>query len=382
MKAAVRPDLLRWARERASRSPEALAKSVGVSEKRVAAWEGSGELTLKQLEKVAKATHTPVGYLFLSEPPVERLPIPDFRSRRRQDAAPSPELLDVVYLCQRRQAWFRENETISGGTPLPFVGSARLDQPVEAVAQWIRGDVGYSLQDQREAATWTDALRAFIQAADDAGILVMCSGIVQNDTHRKLDPGEFRGFALSDDLAPLVFINGADTKAAQMFTLAHELAHIWLGRTALSDDSPRQGSDHEVERWCNKVAAEFLLPMAAVREEVRPGGEPLKEARRFASAFKVSSLVALVRLREAGFLGTEEFNRLYEQELADLLGRPRGGGGDFYLTQSARLSRRFARALVVSALEGRTLYREAMSLVGISKLETFHQLGRKLGIQT
>jgi Zn-dependent peptidase ImmA (M78 family) len=136
-----------------------------------------------------------------------------------------------------------------------------------------------------------EALREFIAQADDAGVLVMCSGVVLNNNRRRLDADEFRGFALTDELAPVVFINGADTKAAQMFTLAHELAHLWAGETALSDASLASVPAHAVERWCNQVAAELLVPLAVLRGEFRAEERLMDEVGRLARRFKVSTLV-------------------------------------------------------------------------------------------
>ena len=146
----------------------------------------------------------------------------------------------------------------------------------------------------------------------------MVNGVVGSNNRRKLDPQEFRGFALADNLAPLVFINGADTKAAQMFTLAHELAHIWLGLSAVSDAQASQVPEHEVERWCNRVAAELLVPLAVVRNEHDPRNSLGEEMNRLARRFKVSTLVILRRIHDAGGLTQDQFWRAYREELERL----------------------------------------------------------------
>jgi Zn-dependent peptidase ImmA (M78 family) len=372
----VRPELVRWARERADRSVESLAGKFP----KLPAWE-AGELrpTLKQLEQFARTVHVPVGFLFLREPPDEPLPIPDLRTvGSRGIREPSPDLLDTLYLCQRRQAWYREWARSVGEEPRAFVGSVRLDAPVEATAATIRRALGFDLEARRECPTWTDALREFIGQAEEAGVLVMVSGVAGSNNHRKLDPDEFRGFALADDLAPLVFVNGADTKAAQMFTLAHELAHLWLGESALTDASPSSRPAQRIEAWCNRVAAEVLVPLDALRPVLAPGN-PIDQVQALARRFKVSTLVILSRLRDARQLSQEAFERVYGEELARLLARPASSGGNFYLTQAARLSRRFASALIASTLEGQTLYRDAFRMLGVAKHSTFRELGAQLG---
>jgi Zn-dependent peptidase ImmA (M78 family) len=293
---------------------------------------------------------------------------------------PSPDLLDTIYVCQQRQEWFRNYARSMGESPLGFVGSARVGDDVIRTAARIREELGFDLDARRQMPTWTDALRHFIEQADGLGILVMCNGVVHNNNYRHLDPQEFRGFAMADDFAPLVFINGADTKAAQMFTLAHELAHIWLGQSAVSDSQPTAIPDQQVERWCNQVAAELLVPIETMRQAYHPDGELAEEASRLARRFKVSTLVILRRILDVGGLTQEEFWEAYHAEVARLRAIPRGSGGNFYLKQAARVSKRFAAALCASTLEGQTRYNDAFRMLGFSKLSTFKELGRSLGV--
>ena len=374
----VSPELLRWACERTG-------QDIGAFEGRfphLAKWViGEVTPTFKQLEKFAKATYTPIGYLFLPEPPEERVPIPDFRTVATRGAQrPSPDLLETIYICQQRQEWYRDFARSMGEKPLSFVGSTRQSDDIVAAASSIREALGFDLEARRKMPTWTDALRHFIEQADTAGIMVMCSGVVLNNNRRHLDPSEFRGFAIADELAPVVFINGADTKAAQMFTLAHELAHVWLGQSAVSDAEPAHLPDQTVERWCNQVAAEILVPLSVLKAEYAAESGLRADLDRLARRFKVSTLVILRRIHDAGGLTWEQLWEEYERELKRLRSIPKGSGGNFYLTQAARVSKRFARALVISTLEGQTLHRDAFRMLGFSKQATFEQLGQSLGV--
>lgn len=377
----VKPALLRWARERARIQPEELVQRFP----KLPEWEAGDERpTLKELEKYAHATHAPVGMLLLPEPPEEPMPIPDFRTIADQAiAAPSADLLDTVYICEQRQEWFRDFALTNREDRIAFVGSLSTSVDADEAASRMREILSFGLAERSTYRTWTEAIGGLSERAENAGVLVMINGVVGSNTHRKLDPEEFRGFALSDDYAPLVFINGADTKAAQIFTLAHELAHLWLGQTGLDDAHPGGAPTNAVERWCSQVAAELLVPLAALREQLSAESELTEELERLARFFKVSTLVVLRRIHDAGRLSLQQYRQAYASELERVMSvasEQGGGGGDFYNTTPVRVSKRFARALIAATLEGQTPYREAARLLGFKKLSTLDELGRRLGV--
>lgn len=374
----VQPELLRWAASRAGLGAAELSRRFP----KLTDWlDGTRSPTFKQLESYANTTHTPIGYFFLPQPPREELPIADFRTVGGSGVdQPSADLLDTIYLCQQRQEWYRSFARLEGHDPIAFVGSFQLGDDVSAAATEMRATLRFDVEERRRLPSWQEALRRFSEQAEAAGILVMKSGVVGSNNRRKLDPQEFRGFALSDPLAPLVFVNGADTQAAQTFTLAHELVHIWLGQSALSDARLLATSEHKVERWCNQVAAELLVPLKVLQADFQPGVELWGETQRLARQFKVSSLVILRRLHDAGFLDWAAYRAAYETELARILALPKSEGGNYYPTVGIRVSKRFARAILTDTWEGRSSFAEAMRLLGVKKMSTFRELGRRLEV--
>lgn len=375
----VAPSLYAWACERSERDLDALARTFP----KLSEWQtGRCSPTLKQLEHFARATRTPVGYFFLSTPPDEQIPIPDLQTVGGKGVTrPNPDLLDTIYQCQQRQDWYRDYARSVGAEAVSFVGSMSTDTPVSQAASTITSVLSFSVD--KRGSSCSEAFMSLRDRAEDSGVLVMVNGVVGNNTSRKLDPDEFRGFALVDHLAPLVFVNGADSKAAQIFTLLHELAHIWLGETALSDVDLSVQTTSRVESWCNQVAAETLVPLEALESEFNDSVDLTAELPRLAHRFKSSTVVVLRRMQESGYLSWEKYRKAYDDEFAramEQIGQRGQGGGNFYNTQPARVSRLFARAVITSTLEGQTLYTDAFRMLGFKKLATFNGQAERLGI--
>jgi len=359
----IAPKVLEWVLARASARVNLQHKFPCHKE-----WlEGRKQPTLKQLEELAKAASIPFGYLLLPDPPKEHLPIPFFRTLDKGIAPePSPDLIEMVQIMQQRQAWMREYLIELGHDPLPFVGSASSKDHPSAVAEKIRVTLGLPPNWASRYPTWSAALQALKDKIEDAGILLSISGIVGNNTRRKLRVEEFRGFVLVDEYAPLILVNANDAKAAQMFTLAHELAHIWLGNSAVFDLRDMQPANNTTERACDQIAAEFLVPQDILRREWSYFEDDVEPFQKLARRFKVSEIVVARRALDLGLISREEFFDFYrayqERERQKTSDQE---GGHFYAAQRVRLGRRFSEAVVRMAKEGKLLYHEAYRLTGL-----------------
>lgn len=375
----VAPRLLEWAIHRSGRGMPYLVQRFP----RLAEWmRGTQRPTLRQLETFADATYTPVGYLFLNEPPDEVMPLPDFRTVG--DAAiesASANLLDTIYQCQIRQDWYRGWAAAQQADPLPFVASITIDSRPTDAAALIRETVRFPIPASRQFASWTAAVTGLADALGDAGVLVMINGVVGTNTSRALDPDEFRGFTVADPLAPLIFVNGADTKSAQLFTLAHEAAHVWIGVSGVGNDQPGGGPGHAVERWCSSVAAEFLVPLEDFRLAFNHRLPRVGEVQRAARRYRVSTLVILSRAFDAGFIDWDSYRNEFDEERARLREIPRSSsGGNFYAALSARVGKPFLKALLSNTVAGDTLYSDAFRMLGIKEQRVFDELPTRLNL--
>ena len=371
--------ILRWALTRSGRGIDDIQRTLP----KLSKWlKGEIHPTLHEVEKLATATSTPLGFFFLPEPPNEQLSIPHFRTLGNQQSAqvPSPNLIETTQLMERRQGWMREYLREQGYKPLIFIRSAHLGDKPEHIASEMRHTLGLTDTWAAEQLNWSKALQELRTKIEEAGILVVVNGIVGNNTRRKLDVTEFRGFVLVDEYAPLVFINGADGKAAQMFTLAHELAHIWFGKSAVFDLKELRPANDAFETASNRVAAEFLVPAKQLHElwpSIKDEPEPFQV---IAHHFKVSELVAAYRALNLRLITNEEFNEFYhysEKKHYDSV--KKSEGGNFYATLNQRIGRRFAMAVISAAREGSLFYRDAYNLTGIHG-KTFENYAKELGL--
>lgn len=378
----LQPDVLRWARRRADLSEDALASKVKLNAGRILEWERSGQISMAWVERLADATHTPLGYLFLTFPPNESLPIRDFRTRDNlSPAKPSPDLLETVYAMQRRQDWMRDELVETGAAPLDFVGAHHPNGNYGAVAHAMRDALVLNDDWVASTPTWSDALSRLRDSAEGAGILVVFNGVVGNNTRRKLKPDEFQGFALVDDYAPLIFVNNADFKAAQIFTLAHELAHLFIGEGGISAFEALLPSEHDIEQLCDKIAAEFLIPEADLRAfwpYVADRPDPYQQTARH---FKVSRIVAARRALDLDLIERDTFFDFYNAHKGQgIPNRQSTDGGNFWNTQRWRIGRRFAETVIRAVRSGRLPYREAYVLTGLSG-DTFENMPEKMGLR-
>ena len=374
----VPPQMLRWVCERAGYDVAHLAERIP----QLPAWiRRERQPTMNQLEKLAKVTHTPLGYLFLPNPPDERLPVPDYRTvASAARGRPSPNLLDTLYAMLRRQEWMRESLVENDVEPLAFVASARLTDEPNAVGREMRRTLGLDGGWAEGVRTWQDAVSEMRRAIEQIGVMALINGVVGNNTHRRLSVEEFRGFALTDPYAPLIFVNGADAKSAQMFTLAHELAHIWLGTEGVSGFEALFPGGSDVEDWCNRAAAELLAPARELRgrwREVRREASPFQELAR---TFKVSPIVAARRALDLNLVDRSTFFDFYKGYVnREHKGATKSSGGDFYNNQNTRVGELFGVQVLRAALEGRIGFKEAYDLTGL-RGGTFQKYAKRLGV--
>jgi Zn-dependent peptidase ImmA (M78 family) len=357
--ALIEPEVLRWALDRARADQADLASAANTSEAIVDSWlDGTKKPTFNQARKIATRLKLPFGFLFLATPPPSTLPIPDFRTLASAVLRePSADLQDVILATLRKQEWMSEYLRRNHGEPVEVVGLG-AHRTVTMVASQIRSALKLNASAGRPGSS--DAyLRWLVERTEGLGVNVLRNGVVGNNTHRKLNVQEFRGFCLSDDYAPFIFINGADAPNGQIFTLIHEVAHIWRGDTGVSGGPV--GIQKGAEAFANEVAAEVLVPSAEF-EAFWDGGVEVADALDQASGhFRISRYVIAIRAFESGFIDRDQLDALIEEYESGV--RRGSSGGDFYRTLIARNGKSFTSGVIEAVGRQGLLLRDAAGLL-------------------
>lgn len=361
----INVDMLTWAIARAGYDLQDFAQKVP----NTLDWlRGDKKPTVKQLEDFSKKVYLPFGYFFLPEPPKEKLPIPFFRTNNTQATQVSINIYDTVLLLKQRQDWLRDYLKESEFDKLSFVGKYRNKSTVQDIVADIRGTLGLTQNWASQFKTWQEALDSLILHIESIGIITMFNGIVENNTHRPIKVEECRGFVLVDEMAPFLFINNSDGKAAQMFTIVHELAHIWTGQSAGFDFRKLEPANDPIEKLCDQVAAEFLVPEVFFNDfwNANPS---IKNAAKY---FKVSEIVIARRALDLNKITKVQFFDFYDDYINREFAKKetQSSGGDFYATTRKRLGLAFSAHINNAVKSGKLLYRDAYKLTSL-KGDTF-----------
>lgn len=383
----INPALLKWARMEAGLSLQEAAELAKVTsprqkkgeerlspEERLASWEqGLDVPSLNQLENIAAAYRRPLLTFFLANSPTQIEMLADFRTIHESSfTTDTPEFSALkrrIILLHRELKAIADDE---GSSPLQFVNSYDQASGVDALVRAIRKELGVSFDDQRRQRN-EDALLGYLRGlVHDAGIYVVLMGDV-GSYHSMIEPEEFRGIAVADPTAPLIVINKYDAKPAMLFTLIHELAHIWLGTSGVSNLNGlgTNGVNNSVERFCNAVAAEFLVPEDQIRAEWKAPIDSLQQAvDDLARKFKVSGAVVGRRLLDAGFINHYEYGVLlatYQRRWKNAKDKSKlgGSGPDSNKLAIYSLGQKTINTFIHAASSGRITLQDAARVLNI-----------------
>jgi Zn-dependent peptidase ImmA (M78 family) len=372
VQALINPKMVAWARKRIQLTPEGLAGKLPVSIDKIKAWEDEDKReypSFNQAIILSNKLHVPLGYLYLAEPPVENVPLPDLRTvANRPLENPSVDFIDVLYDAYRKQDWFRNYLVGEHVSELEFAGKFTVDDDPKSIASDIRETLRINDDLRQLSSTWNQFFTALVRRAEDSRILVLRNSVVFNNTYRKLDVNEFRGFVIFDKIAPIIFINTRDYQTAQIFTLIHEIAHIWIGVGGISNLDFKLKDEQQrvkVDSVCDSIASEVLVPenqFFSRWNDSRPVDDNIS---RLALNFKVSSFVILRRAYNLDKISKEIFMDNYHDLLSKIRPKPKEPGGDFYAMLKARNSYTLTATLMAGLLNGTVTANEASLLLNV-----------------
>lgn len=388
VKTVIKPEMVIWARHRTGLPLKEFADKMQVSSDTARQWEcGEKALTMTQAKRLSSLALIPFGTLFLNAPPQRRINLPDFRSVKNIPVRTySPELEATVFEMQEKQDWYKSYLTDNGNAQLDYVGCINVHSPKSEAVRKIHDILRIPADELEDCRTWEGYFDIIVRHMENAGVTVIRNGVVGNNSHRSLNVEEFRGFVLVDKLAPLIFINGKDSKNAQMFTLIHEFVHILLGESGLIDVNPDNAPSNSIEKYCNEAAAEFLVPqqdLGRMWETMNPEEENLGNLfLKLAKNFRVSSIVIIIRCKDLGLIPTDQANIFLQKEMDKItaMKKQRSSGGNFYATLKYRVGLNFAKSIISEVADHNISYQDAFRLLHVKNTDKLIALSQEIGL--
>ena len=337
--------------------------------------------TFNQLEQFSKTTNIPFGYFFLDTPPIEQMGLLEYRTIDSINLKqPSRNLVDTIHEMEDVQEWMRDYIRNADLGDLTYVGKYKNIDDVAQIADGIRSELGLDKKWFHESSGSWDSFKLIRERLEKIGTLVMMSGIVGSNTHRSLDINEFRAFTLIDKYAPLIFINANDSSNGRLFSLVHEMTHIWLGEDSFYNDYQNHVNDiSKIEILCNAVTAEILVPIdlfnsSWYKSNINDINEKIND---IATYFKCGTTVIARRALDRGFIDKNIYYAIAETAINKYKEQKnnQGSGGNYYNTLKTRVDNRLVHALSNSIYEGKTAFTEAYRLTHTNR-KTFSELVR------
>ena len=383
-KALITKEVLRWARETARFSIENAASKINISEKKLHDWESSSSEeypSIKQAEKLAKLYRRPLAVFYLPSIPKDFQTLRDFRSRNKNEF--STALIFMMREIQEKQYWLKNSLIETGESQLDFVGKFSSSNPPDEVAEDIRVNLNINTSELND-----NPLKYWSEKAESKRIFISFSSFFH--TRMKLDLNEVKGFAIADNYAPFIFVNSHDWKNAKLFTLVHELAHLWINESGVSNETEIQFREDvnldPVEKFCNEVAANTLLPENEFKESFeRLANLSLNNISMVSRKFGVSNITLLIRAYKLDLINDNEYNSMkseaekqfleYERIMKrkEELQKKKDGGPSFYLLQAKRNGKAFSSIVLDNYKGGFISGLEASQLLNV-KLNKFPKL--------
>ena len=379
LKALITPSVIKWAREKSHYSLETAAKKIGVNLEKLKEWESGKSLpTMTQARKMSQTYRRPLAAFYLPHPPKDFPLLKDFRTVEGRSPSYSSSLVFLMRQFQERQAWLREHLKDQGHEELNFIGSGNLRSSPKTLSKNIIKILWGSQKEYFQVVSKNKKvqtlLKSWLDRCEGKGIFI--SRTSNLNSKNVIPVAEARGFVISDKYAPFIFINSGDSKTAQLFTLLHELAHLWLDISGVPDHFPvsYKTKKSSIEFLCNQTAAEILMPEEKIR--VFPKLKNTEEINNFikeqSKNFPVSRLSLLVRLKTFSLLSASAFKKLkdqykeeyekYKAEQKKKLKEAPGGPNANLLKISAN-GESFTKIVAYSYKEGLISGREASNLL-------------------